>query len=316
MAIYAIVAMDPKGVIGFEGKMPWGRLPRDMKYFYDMTLNNMVVMGRKTFESIYKKYPRGLPDRENVVMSRKIEGRVGIWVCRDIKSFLNDAVEIAEKNHQNVFIIGGGEIYKQFLPYVSKVFLTIVHYEFEGDAFFPKLEESEWREASRNFFDADENNRYDLTFVTYERKEKKVVDTTHAKTGAYGADLLQIKELKVCPFCPGQMHWHKKPILKETVRWFITESTHPYENSTHHVLVICKEHLEHFNPLTCDDWWQVMSLFNWYCDEHGIIGGGIAMRFGETTYTGATVCHLHFHLIVPEIDPESGKAKPVYFPIG
>jgi len=319
MAIYLIAAMDLKYVIGEKGKMPWGHLPHDMQHFRDLTMGNIVVMGRKTFDSISEKFPQGLPGRENVVMSSKMEPKVRVTICRDIKGFLG-LTESAEKSKKDIFIIGGGKIYKQLLPYASKIFLTIIHHVFEGDTFFPHikvdgLEERDWKEIEYTFFKADDKNPYDLSFVTYERREKKVVDITFGR-GEYGKDLNQIEQIGICPFCPGQMYWHKEPILKESGRWFITKNTHSYKGSAHHVLVICKDHLEHFNAMTCDDWFQVMSLFDWYCEEHGILGGGIAMRFGDTLYTGATVCHLHFHLIVPEIDLESGKAKPVYFPIG
>ena len=95
----------------------------------------------------------------------------------------------------------------------------------------------------------------------------------------------------------------------------LTENSWPYPNTTHHFLIICDKHKEKFADLKLDDFAAVRYLVNWAGKKFSIKGGGLVIRFGDTNYTGATVCHLHFHLIVPELNKE-GVAITVPFPIG
>ncbi len=131
----AIAAMSVNRVIGAEGKIPW-RLPEDMKFFKRTTLGHVVLMGRKTFESLGKP----LPGREHWVVSRTADFE-GVRMIRDL-------AEIAEpEDGREVFLIGGGELYGELLPRCGELFLTLVKREVEGDAFFPPFEE---------MFDAEE----------------------------------------------------------------------------------------------------------------------------------------------------------------
>lgn len=147
-------------------------------------------------------------------------------------------------------------------------------------------------------------------------KKQRVVDPHNAKSEEYKQVINQIQNEGKCPFCPENFKYHKEPILKEEGDWLITKNSWPYVDTRHHFVAICRTHKEQFSDLTARDFADVSTLINWAIDEFNIPGGGIAMRFGDTKYTGATVCHLHMHLIVPEIDPETGRAKPVRFPIG
>ncbi len=139
------------------------------------------------------------------------------------------------------------------------------------------------------------------------------VDPRYAKTEQYKQDMKEIVSEGVCPLCP-PLKWHTKPILKDDGRWFITENSHPYPNTEHHLLIISKRHIELLPDLKIADLKSVLALSNWATNKLGISGGGLTMRFGETLFTGATVKHLHAHLIVPKVDGE--KVLPVYFPIG
>lgn len=144
--------------------------------------------------------------------------------------------------------------------------------------------------------------------------KRKTVDPRYAKGGTYGQILSEIESQKVCPFCPETFKWHTKPILRRHGDWLVTENFNPYTNSAHHFLIICKRHMEQFNELTSPDWTDMVFLVNWVIKKYHLKGGGFALRFGETTYTGATVCHLHSHLIIPRV--VKGVSKPVSFPIG
>lgn len=145
---------------------------------------------------------------------------------------------------------------------------------------------------------------------------KKVVDPTYAKTQEYRQVLETIADEGNCPFCPDNFRHHKNPILKQCGDWFITRNSWPYENAAEHFLIISTVHKEEITDLTPDDLTAVHQIIRWAKKEFALAGGGLTLRFGETSHTGATVCHLHFHLIVPKINPVTGRAQVVNFPIG
>ena len=144
---------------------------------------------------------------------------------------------------------------------------------------------------------------------------KKVVDLKYAKSKDYKKTLETIEDTAKCPFCKENFRYHKKKILKTYKKWFITESSWPYENAKFHFLIISEKHKEEFSDLKTSDFEIVSCLANWAIKKYKIKGGALTLRFGATEYTGATVCHLHFHFIVPKLD-KSKNAKVVNFPIG
>ena len=148
--------------------------------------------------------------------------------------------------------------------------------------------------------------------------DDKVVDEHYARTDEYREQLQQIAAEGVCPFCPDNFRWHPHPILREEGDWFITPIRENYENARLHFLLIGREHKEHFTQLSVKDLAAIRELVHWAVAEYELEdkGGAFSLRFGATEYTGASVVHLHGHLIVPEIDPETGRAKVVSFPIG
>lgn len=140
--------------------------------------------------------------------------------------------------------------------------------------------------------------------------ENKVVDPRFAKSEEYGSVIETIANEGKCPFCPDNFKYHKNKILKKYSEWFITRSSWPYENADEHFLIIGENHKEHISDLDSRDMIEVNFLAKWAVAEFKLEGGVLALRFGATEYTGATVCHLHFHLIIPQ------KSKTVNFPIG
>lgn len=140
------------------------------------------------------------------------------------------------------------------------------------------------------------------------------IDARYAKSDKYRQDMQEIQTAKVCPLCPETMQWHTKPILNSDNRWFVTENAHPYDNTARHLLIISREHRENLSEISPEDITALWGMVVWTINEFQIPGGALTMRFGDTTYTGATVKHLHMHLIVPDV--ENGIARPVYFPIG
>jgi len=136
MEISIIVAIAENGVIGGGNELLW-HIPDDLKRFKRITSGHSVIMGRKTFESIGKP----LPNRRNIVITRNSEFRVdGIEVANSLRT----ALEMT-KSEDEVFIIGGGEIYRQALPLANKLYITRVHDKYEGDTFFPDIDIHEWK---------------------------------------------------------------------------------------------------------------------------------------------------------------------------
>lgn len=145
---------------------------------------------------------------------------------------------------------------------------------------------------------------------------KKVVNKTYAKgKGEYEKVISSIEKKGKCPFCPDNFKYHKEPILQKENSWFLTKNSWPYKNTEHHLLIIGEEHKENFDELNDIDFKSVKKLTAWALKKFKIKGGALTIRFGDTDHTGATVCHLHFHLISPKLD-KNKKAKTVYFPIG
>jgi dihydrofolate reductase len=162
MLISLIVAASTNNVIGKNGKMPW-HLPNDLKHFKNVTWAMPVIMGRKTFESMGKP----LAGRKNIIITRqsdyKPEGAIAV-------SSLDDAVTVAkEMDAKEVFVIGGGEIYKMAWEKASRVYLTRIKLETDGDTFFPEIHPDKWKLISQKNFDGDEKNAYPHSFQTWER---------------------------------------------------------------------------------------------------------------------------------------------------
>lgn len=136
--INIIVASDKNGVIGSGNKLPW-HLPTDLQMFKNLTKGNTVVMGRKTYESM-PFYPKGLPGRNNVIISRTLKEVPGCMVVDSFETYMNYLTIVNKQEH--VWIIGGGEIYRQALKYATSIYHTEVETEIEkGDTYFNIPEE-------------------------------------------------------------------------------------------------------------------------------------------------------------------------------
>ncbi len=145
---------------------------------------------------------------------------------------------------------------------------------------------------------------------------KKVVDAHYARSPDYRKVLESIEREGKCPFCPDNFKYHQEKILRRSGDWLITKNSWSYKKAQHRLLIICTVHKEHLAELTVEDMAAVLRLAKWAVRKFAIAGGALAFRFGDTARTGATVCHLHAHLIVPKINKRTGRAEPVLFPIG
>ena len=162
MRLSLIVAIDKNGAIGVDGGLPW-RLPDDLRYFKRVTLGKPIIMGRKTFDSI----GRALPKRHNIVLTRELGfSAENVTISHSPRAALLAAGAVPE-----IVIIGGAEIYRLYLPYADRLYLTYVDCTVDGDTYFPKFEREQWVEVSRKTHDADEKHAYAFTWVVLERKE-------------------------------------------------------------------------------------------------------------------------------------------------
>jgi dihydrofolate reductase len=157
--ISIISALAKNRTIGINNALPW-RLPEDLKYFKSLTLGHHILMGRKTYESIGKP----LPGRITVIITRgKLAAPEGVKIAHS----LNEAIEICGDDEE-IFFVGGAELYGQALPLADRLYLTEIQAEVAGDAWFPEIDRKRWREISRDAHHEDKSGmRYD--FVVYER---------------------------------------------------------------------------------------------------------------------------------------------------
>ena len=156
------MAASENNVIGRNNKLPWC-LPTDMKYFKNVTWGMPVIMGRKSFESLGK----ALKGRTNIVVTRNKN-----WKADDVQAVqtIDQAITLAaQTDAKEIFIIGGAEIFRSALPSADRIYLTLVHGNFDGDAFFPEMERGEWKLISNRDREADEKNDYALSFQVWDR---------------------------------------------------------------------------------------------------------------------------------------------------
>ena len=154
-----VVAISRNHVIGKDNKLLW-HLPADLKHLKEITTGHTVIMGRKTYDSV----GRPLPNRRNIIITRRDIVVSGCEVVHNIE----EAIDLC-KAEAEVFILGGAEIYKQAVYLTDRIYLTIVHQDFDGDSFFPKIDKAEWREVSREDHQPDEKNHLPYSFITLER---------------------------------------------------------------------------------------------------------------------------------------------------
>ncbi|MCW9699684.1 type 3 dihydrofolate reductase [Avibacterium sp. 20-129] len=159
MTLSLIVAMTKNNVIGKNNQMPW-HLPADLAWFRQNTQGKPVIMGRKTFESI----GRPLPKRTNIVLSRSPFEYDGVIWKSDFTSAMDFVNEFPE-----IMLIGGGELFKQYLPHADKLYLTEIQAEIDGDTFFPQINWADWQIEFEQYRPADENNSYDCRFLILQR---------------------------------------------------------------------------------------------------------------------------------------------------
>jgi dihydrofolate reductase len=163
MIISLLVAMDENRGIGFENRLPW-HISSDLRRFKSLTMGHYLVMGRKTYESI----GRILPGRSMIILTRESSYQADGCV---ILHSLKDAVRFAEAaGEQELFVIGGGEVFSQAMTIAERLYLTIVHERVQADVYFPVIDENDWQELESNYLPASEKDQFATTFRVLEIK--------------------------------------------------------------------------------------------------------------------------------------------------
>jgi dihydrofolate reductase len=159
--IILIAAIAENSALGKNNELLW-HLPKDFKRFKEITSGHYIIMGRKTFES----FPKPLPNRTHVIITRQKD-----YVCEGciVVQDLEKALAVCPKN-EDVFIIGGGEIYSQSIHLADQLDITRVHHSFEADVYFPEIDPTIWKLISEEVNLKDEKHRYDYSFQTFVRK--------------------------------------------------------------------------------------------------------------------------------------------------
>ena len=158
-----IVAKAKNNTIGKDNKLLWN-IPDDLKRFKELTINHNIIMGRKTFESI----GRILPNRKHIIFSQNPDFKIDNENIEIVHSMLQIQQYIEDKNEN--FVIGGAMIYNLLMPYVTKMYVTEIDKDFEGDTVFPRINPDIWQEISREEGPKDEENDFKYEYVVYKRK--------------------------------------------------------------------------------------------------------------------------------------------------
>ena len=168
MLISLIVAHSSNRVIGIDGQLPW-HIPDDLKYFKAITMGKPIIMGRKTFDSIGKP----LPGRLNIIITKNTDLTIEeCVVVNNLDAAITEAknyFKTQDTDQEEIFIIGGAQIFKQSMKFVNKIYITEVHADYAGDVFFDELSDNDWIEVSRDLHDS-ENDKIPFSFVTYCKK--------------------------------------------------------------------------------------------------------------------------------------------------
>lgn len=299
---HIIVAYDRARGIGNNNQLPWAReLPGDMHHFKEKTIGNIVLMGRTTYESI----GRPLPNRENRILTHQADFQApGCKVYTDPE----DALIVEGDDDRELFVIGGEQIYKLYMPFTRYVTATEIDHMFEVDTSFPVLSDEEWEVIERNDHSSDEKNKYNYSIVT--RKKKPLfIDTSKARTPEQYEQFRKIELDGLCPFCSEHLEqYHEGPIVERGESWNVISNMVPYANTDTHLVLIPNRHVTKPDELTSDEWTQLGDLITSYTKD--LPYGGVAFRFGDVSNTAASVAHLHVHILKPQSGlPPGEKVK-------
>lgn len=316
VTISIVAAIADNGVIGYKNKIPW-KLKADLEYFVQLTKGYTIIVGRKTHESILTQLGHSLKNRRTIIVTRQLNPNFPIPAYCEIATSLENALEKVS-GEKEVFVIGGAEIYREALPFAIRMYLTKVHTRCKGDTLFPPFNSNEWQKHFSAKLPKNESNEYDYTFVMLERKAKSFVNLDNARNIEQREVMETIQNGNFCPFCPKYYDQSQlMPVIKQGRYWHIRANRWPYENTHVHLLIIHNEHAEKLGDVSPEAVQEFFELAQWIEKEYQITGGAIGLRFGDIRINGASVNHLHAHLISAKItDKNNPDYQPVRFRVG
>lgn len=290
---HILVAYDQDRSIGLENALPWaGHLAADMRHFKQTTTGNVVLMGHTTYQSIGKP----LPGRENRILTR--QQNLKIPGCR-VYTDTDEALVMDYSDERSLFVIGGEQIYNQYLRASRFITASVINHRFNGDTFFPQIAADEWELISSEEVDPINSDDYRFSLETFKRKYE-FIDTSKARSAEQYEQFRRIELAGECPFCPDAIEKSdpaEMNVIGHEQGWTVISNMIPYENSDVHLVVISNRHVRSPAELSQDEWADLHGVIQKYTAE--LPYGGIAMRFGDFTQTGASVAHLHVHVIKP-----------------
>jgi ATP adenylyltransferase len=288
MRLSLIVAADEQDTIGRDGSLPW-QLSEDLQRFQRLTTGHVVVAGRLTHDSIVARLGRPLPNRTTLVVSRQARpNEPGVEYVPDVATALERALELAGQDE--VFVIGGAQIYEAALPLVQTVHLTRVRGVFDGDTVMP----AGWLTP---FELASSEDRGEFAWQTYQRRSYYYLDNSRGE--AQSEDMRRLEAEGRCLFCPGQ---EALAVVHKTPQWTIVPNRFPYRGTRLHLLLVPDEHvadMADLSPAAQADFWSALA---WVRERYALTFYGLAIRNGDPAFTGGTIRHLHVHLVVGDVE--------------
>lgn len=302
-----LIAYDSKRRICDNEEMFWfsGFFSDAIDRFFILTKESAVIMGRKTFEKI-----GFFPECRNIVLTNSAD-LVSPSATIHAGS-LAHAMRVAA-DYEEAYVLGGESVFLRSVRHVDCIFAI----EFDGEyssekaLVFPELD-STWIEKSKISIEpTDRIPGFNL--VCYEKKQN--MNMRNARFDEQREVMRRVGGNGACLFCPGQLaKCHTQEILYQNEHWLLTYNQRPYKNTELHLLAISKQHVNSLNEMRTGAGEALFDLLKWSEDYFGIDHGAICIRFGDIRFSGATVGHMHAHLIVSKKD--ISKENEVYFKVG
>lgn len=293
-----IVAMDSQRGIGNEGTLPWPRIGSDMRHFREITEGHVVVMGRRTYDSI----GRPLPHRHNVVVTSHPLVAEAVQVVADPQAFL----EPFRDSREMVWVIGGASLYELALPMASEMRITRVGEMFAAESFpadvrFPDTELWQW-EMREDVPVMDVEAKLMVYFQRWVRVApagSRLYEFSAARGPQQLEDMQNLQAADKCYMCfPNLRHTP----LKAGKHWSVYLNTFPYRYTKVHCLIVPTCHHVTTATLSPEAMVEYFEMVNWIVRSYKLTGYSQFMRAGEMTLTGASIGHLHGHVISPDVD--------------
>lgn len=308
LSVTAVAALAANRVIGKGLDMPWPKIKTDLRHFKRTTEGGVVIYGSKTLASFGSK---ALPNRLNLMMTRNPDAHPpveGIIPVQDLHAAFERA---AFEGYDEVYIVGGQEIFDLSLPYCDKLILTELARDAEGDRHFPKLSQHDWKEVAREPFVDDSGWNGD--FVTYESTREKPIYCVprNARNREYWADLIALNTLGECPFCEGGKTLLKQELLIENELWRVFLNAHPVDGARLQFLLVPKaeggNHPTKLEELTGDYQQLLAEMCETLKGAFDFSEGVLSLREGKSV--GCSVFHAHYQYTVVN----EGETVQLYF---